>query len=59
MVASCLVAAGLGLVDSPVDIIPASGDVLTVGFNMNGNEFENVTLLGPAVHVFTGTVKRK
>lgn len=57
MVAASLIAAKLGLVDSPVNITPASGDVLAVDFKIDGDEFENVTLLGPAVHVFEGILK--
>ncbi|MCK5528627.1 MAG: diaminopimelate epimerase [Kiritimatiellae bacterium] len=57
MVAASLIAAKLGLVEAPVDVTPASGDVLTVDFKIVGDEFEDVTLLGPAVHVFEGTLK--
>jgi diaminopimelate epimerase len=57
MVAASLLAAKLGLVEAPVNISPASGDVLTVDFKISGNEFEDVTLLGPAVHVFEGELK--
>ena len=57
MVAASLIAAKLGLVEAAVDITPASGDVLTVDFKINGDEFEEVTLFGPAVHVFEGVLK--
>ena len=57
MVACSLIAGKLGLVKAPVDITPASGDLLTVEFKINGDEFEEVTLLGPAVHVFEGVLK--
>ena len=57
MVACSLLAGKLGLVEAPVDLTPASGDLLTVDFKINGDEFEEVTLLGPAVHVFEGILK--
>lgn len=57
IVASALVMAKLGKVSSPVNITSASGDVLTVGFDLTGDGADNVTLLGPAVHVFQGTVE--
>jgi diaminopimelate epimerase len=34
-----------------------SGDVLTVGFNEDGGAFRNVTLTGPAAHVYDGTYR--
>lgn len=57
MVACGLVAGRLGLVASPAKVIPASGDVLEVGFSLTADGATNVTLLGPAVHVFRGTLR--
>jgi len=56
IVASALVAGMNGEVESPVRVTCASGDVLEVGFELRGKGARNVTLLGPAVHVFEGTV---
>ena len=56
MVASCLIAGKLGLVQPPVNIIPASGDTLVVNFTLTNDGATGVTLLGPAVHVFQGTL---
>ena len=56
MVASALIAAKWGLVQSPVTLTCAGGDDLTVSFRLTETGAEEVTLLGPAVHVFTGTL---
>ena len=56
MVASGLVAGKLGRVRLPVRVTPASGDVLTVDGRLTPDGAANVTLLGPAVHVFQGTL---
>ncbi len=55
MVACGLIAGKLGRVHPPVRVIPASGDVLEVGYELTTGSATNVTLLGPAVHVFKGT----
>lgn len=57
MVAAALVAARVGRVQPPVSITCASGDVLEVDFQGNGDHFHHVTLTGPAVHVYDGTLK--
>lgn len=54
--ASALIAARLGLVTPPVAVQAASGDVLEIGFRLTDDGAEDVTLLGPAVHVFRGTL---
>lgn len=56
MVASGLIAGKLGKVESPVTIIPASGDELQVGYALTESGADDVTLYGPAVHVFQGTL---
>lgn len=56
MVACGLVAGKLGRVQSPVTVIPASGDELRVGYRDTADGATDVTLLGPAVHVFQGTL---
>ncbi|HMP89371.1 MAG TPA: diaminopimelate epimerase [Kiritimatiellia bacterium] len=54
MVACGLIAGKLGRVNTPVRVIPASGDVLEVSYEDTQGGATNVTLLGPAVHVFQG-----
>ncbi len=57
IVASALIAGRIGRVRPPVKVKAASGDVLTVDFKITGSGAENVTLLGPAVHVFQGDLE--
>ncbi len=57
VVAAALVAARLGRLSAPVSVQAASGDVLTVDFRLTKEGAEKVTLLGPAIHVFKGTVE--
>jgi diaminopimelate epimerase len=57
MVASALIAAKLGRVSAPVNVSPASGDTLVVDFDLTDEGADNVTLLGPAEHVFKGTLE--
>lgn len=57
IVASALVMGVLGRVRSPVKVTAASGDILTVGFKLTDDGATDVTLLGPAVHVFQGIVQ--
>ncbi|MEI6165583.1 MAG: diaminopimelate epimerase [bacterium] len=54
MVASGLIAGRMGWVKPPVKITCAGGDVLEVNFVLTGDGAQGVTLLGPAVYVFTG-----
>lgn len=56
IVAAALVMAKMGRVAPPVKVKAASGDILTVDFKMSGDGASDVTLLGPAVHVFRGTL---
>jgi diaminopimelate epimerase len=56
MVACALLAAKWGLVQSPVSLTCAGGDILKVEFSLTDHGADEVTLLGPAVHVFTGTL---
>ena len=57
IVASALVAARQGHVKPPVSVTSASGDVLTVDFRLTKTGAANVTLLGPALHVFKGMLQ--
>ena len=54
MTACGLIAGKLSFVRPPVKITPASGDRLEVNYELNSDGARNVTLLGPAVHVFQG-----
>ncbi|MCC5843813.1 MAG: diaminopimelate epimerase [Verrucomicrobia bacterium] len=56
MVAAGLVAGSLGLVSIPVNITCASGDVLQINYEATDHGATNVTLTGPAVHVFKGEI---
>lgn len=57
IVASALVSGRQGRVNPPVSVTAASGDILTVDFRLTKSGAEDVTLLGPAVHVFKGTLE--
>lgn len=57
IVASGLIAARLGWVHLPVRVQAASGDVLEVNGHMSGDAITDVTLTGPAVHVFHGEIE--
>lgn len=54
MVACGLIAGKRGLVQTPVKVTCASGDTLEVNFTPTAGGAADVTLLGPAVHVFRG-----
>ena len=54
MTACGLIAGKLSFVRPPVKITPASGDQLEVNYELTPDGACNVTLLGPAVHVFWG-----
>jgi diaminopimelate epimerase len=54
--AAALIAGKLGRVQPPVNVTCRSGDVLVVGYELTADGADNVTLLGPAVHVFRGTL---
>ncbi|NQU41225.1 MAG: diaminopimelate epimerase [Lentisphaerae bacterium] len=43
-------------VTPPVSVATLSGDCLTIGFSMQGDRVSHVTLSGPAVHVYEGTL---
>jgi diaminopimelate epimerase len=57
IVASALVMARMRRVAPPVRVSAASGDVLTVDFRVTDDGADGVTLVGPAVHVFRGTLE--
>jgi diaminopimelate epimerase len=57
MVAAGLVMGRAGRVQAPVRITCASGDVLEIGYILTDDGAENVTLTGPAEHVFKGSLE--
>ncbi len=57
IVAAALVVGKAGRVKPPVRVRSASGDVLTVDYRLTAAGAENVTLRGPAVHVFRGVLQ--
>jgi diaminopimelate epimerase len=57
VVASAIIAAKRGRVTAPVKVLVASRDILTVDFHFARESVENVTLLGPAVHVYRGILE--
>ena len=57
VVASALIAERLRLVKPPVAVRVASGDVLQVGMQLTAEGASQVTLEGPAVHVFQGELE--
>ena len=56
MVAAGLVAARRGWAGLPVRLLPASGDALEVAGRAEGERWTDVTLTGPAEHVFEGVL---
>ncbi len=56
-VACALVAGRLGKVRPPVHVTCARGDVLEVGYRLSAAGADEVTLLGPALHVFEGQIE--
>jgi diaminopimelate epimerase len=56
IVASALLSARAGKVSAPVDVTAASGHVIEVDFTLTDEGAENVTMLGPAEHVFEGVL---
>ncbi len=57
MVAAGLVAGRLGRVKPPVRVTCASGDVIEVGYRLQGDTATGVTMLGPAAYVFRGELE--
>ena len=57
VVASALVFAATERVDGPIGVLVRGGDELKVSFDKVGDQFQDVTLAGPADFVFEGTIK--
>ena len=56
VVASALIFAAIERVDGPIGVLVRGGNELKVGFEKTGEQFQNVTLTGPADFVFEGTI---
>lgn len=54
MVACAVIAGHIGLVQRPVQLTPASGDLVTVDFMQSESSVSGVTMTGPTEHVFDG-----
>lgn len=57
--ACAVIAAKRGLVFSPVNVHCAGGEILVIGFSSTHGDIADVTLTGPAVHVFKGVIDRE
>lgn len=57
MVAAGLVAGKTGRVKPPVKVVCASGDTIEVNYRLTAEGADQVTMLGPAAHVFTGVLE--
>jgi diaminopimelate epimerase len=57
VVASALIFAALQNVDGPIGVLVRGGNELRVAFDRAGDQFQNVTLTGPADFVFEGTIE--
>ena len=51
-----LIAGSLGKASTPVKVTCAAGDILEVNYTATADALENVTLTGPAMHVFKGEI---
>jgi diaminopimelate epimerase len=56
VVASALIFAAVKNVSGPIGVLVRGGNELQVGFDRSGDQFQNVTLTGPADFVFEGTI---
>jgi diaminopimelate epimerase len=56
VVASALIFAAVKNVSGPIGVLVRGGNELQVGFDRAGDQFQNVTLTGPADFVFEGTI---
>jgi diaminopimelate epimerase len=57
IVASALIFAAIQKLNGPISVTARGGDELQVGFEKSDNQFQNVTLTGPAEFVFEGAVE--
>lgn len=56
MAACALIYSELHDIDGPIKVRVAGGDVLEIGFNRDGSDYSDVTLLGPAEFTFEGNL---
>ncbi len=54
--ATALAAAKIYGLQAPVSVKVRSGDILKIDFELHGDAFKNVRMIGPAHHVFSGTI---
>jgi diaminopimelate epimerase len=57
VVASALIFAAMKKVNGPIAVLVRGGSELEVDFEQKGDQFEKVTLTGPAEFVFEGTIE--
>jgi diaminopimelate epimerase len=57
VVASALVFSVIERIDGPIGVLVRGGNELKVGFRKTGDQFQDVTLTGPADFVFEGTIE--
>jgi len=57
VVASAIIFAATENVAGPIEVLVKGGDTLQVNFERNGNDFDRVTLTGPADFVFEGEIE--
>ena len=57
IVASALIFGATESCQGPITVLARGGDELEVGFERNRDQFDNVTLTGPAEFVFEGTIE--
>ncbi len=55
-IASAIIASRLWEMSSPIQVMPASGVLLEVGFVVRNLEYSGITLRGPAQRTFTGEI---
>ncbi len=53
-VASAVLAASLGKLNPPIEVVTSGGDTLSIDFNLSGDTVENVYLKGPAHIIYKG-----
>lgn len=57
VVAAALLASRAEIVTAPVAVTCRSLDVLTIDFALSGDKIEDLSMTGPAVHVYNGTLE--
>lgn len=55
-VAAAVISSIMHKLESPIEVIPKSGEKLLINFSVSQNESKNVSLIGPAEVIFTGQI---